>query len=333
MEKIIKRAMALALTLALTAGVGGALAYTTPDFSDVAAGNWAYEPVMKMADAGVIKGTSSTTFAPGMNVSAAMWLTLVGRAAFEADAKAAAQAGDNWYNAYVRVAESQGLLTGTGITQAVIEGEITRYDMAATTYGAMKLLGGKDATVDTSAIKDYGDIPTKYAAAVGQMYATGLIKGDNAGNFNGTLTMTRAEAAAVMARLIDYKANLEEAANKPVEPETPRTGKTVTFTITGTTYRWEAASRTKVYLSGVGFTFYYKDGRELAHGISDANGKFNLEVTVDEADYSPMGGVYYIISEEYVDPATGILYQSDLGAHLAPKPYTTDWLVQMYDFQ
>lgn len=212
MKNIIKRLGAFTMTAAVSVSlVGGALAYSTPDFADVPAANWAYESVMKMADAGVIKGTSGTTFAPEVKVSPAMWLTLVGRVVYEDEAQAAAQAGDTWYRAYVQLAKVKGLVSGTNITDANIEGEITRYDMAVTTYTALKYLNSRDATVDTTAIKDYGDIPTeKYAAAVGQMYATGLIKGDNAGNFNGNNTMTRAEAAAVMDRLIALKAELKD---------------------------------------------------------------------------------------------------------------------------
>lgn len=332
MKKTVKHTLAVLLALALIVGAGGAMAYTTPDFIDVAAGNWAYAPVMRMADEGIIKGTSSTSFSPDMKVSAAMWLTLLGRAVYDADAKAAAQTGDAWYSAYVRVAESKGLLTGTDITHAAIEGEISRYDMAVTLYGAVKLLGGKDATADTAKIADYGDVPTKYAAAVAQVYAQELIKGDGQGRFNGAATMRRDEAAAVMVRLLDLMAKLEDEANKPIEPQNPPTGKMVTFTVTGSIYRYEVKpTYHEIPLPGVAFTFYYKDGRALASGASSKDGSFSLDVTVDEADYTPASLAYYTIAEEYTDAATGIKYNSD--AHPQPLTLTTfqnNWDITMY---
>lgn len=59
------------------------MAYTALDFTDVESGHLPYAPVMKMADAGIIKGSSSTTFSPEVKFSPAMWLTLFGRAVCE----------------------------------------------------------------------------------------------------------------------------------------------------------------------------------------------------------------------------------------------------------
>ncbi len=289
---------ALLLALALTVGLaGGAMAYSTPDFADVAPGNWAYEPVMRMADAGVIKGTSGTTFSPDMKLSAAMFLTLVGRVSYPDDVTTEGAA--NWYAPWVEAAKAKGLLEGTAVTDAAIESEITRYDMAVILAHTAKSLGAKEQTVDTSKIKDYGDIPTKYAAAVGQTYALGLIKGDNAGNFNGGLTMTRAEAATVTARLVDLVADL---ASKPTEPEKPvettppqedippRTGETVTVTIEGTVYE----SRHNEPLVGANIALFYKDGRELGRTVSGEDGKYILVVEMDKADYTLGQKLYYI---------------------------------------
>ena len=76
--KLMKKAAAAALA-AVMAGTAlpAALAYSTPDFSDVPPSHWAYPYVMAMADAGVLKGTSATTYAPEQKVSAAMLVTLV----------------------------------------------------------------------------------------------------------------------------------------------------------------------------------------------------------------------------------------------------------------
>ena len=53
--KLMKKAAAAALA-AVMAGTAlpAALAYSTPDFSDVPPSHWAYPYVMSMADAGVL---------------------------------------------------------------------------------------------------------------------------------------------------------------------------------------------------------------------------------------------------------------------------------------
>ena len=149
--KLMKKAAAAALA-AVMAGTAlpAALAYSTPDFSDVPPSHWAYPYVMSMADAGVLKGTSATTYAPEQKVSAAMLVTLVGRVTYEDDVAAATTDGDSWYSAYLRVAKDKGVLEGTTITDAKIEQEVSRYDMAVVLAPGADLLGVPEADTDTS---------------------------------------------------------------------------------------------------------------------------------------------------------------------------------------
>ena len=165
--KLMKKAAAAALA-AVMAGTAlpAALAYSTPDFSDVPPSHWAYPYVMSMADAGVLKGTSATTYAPEQKVSAAMLVTLVGRVTYEDDVAAATTDGDSWYSAYLRVAKDKGVLEGTTITDAKIEQEVSRYDMAVVLAHCAELLGVPEADTDTSKITDYAQIPDAYAGAV-----------------------------------------------------------------------------------------------------------------------------------------------------------------------
>jgi hypothetical protein len=328
MKKLMKRAVASVLVLAICAGAGGALAYSTPDFVDVAPGNWAYDYVMQMADAGVIKGTSATTFEPETKVSAAMWLTLLGRATFEEAAQADAREGDLWYSAYVRVAEDKKLLEGTDIDVDAIEDEITRYDMAFTLMGALDLPGidlFADLRAYTSKITDYEDVPHEYRDRVVSSYKLGLITGDEQGKFNGTQTMRRDEAAAVMTRLLEVIAKAE--AGTLFEPTTPRTGETETFTIKGKTFTLD--QRLNQYpLGGVSLTLHYKDGRELGRTVSKADGSFEITVTVDKADYTYTGNVYYFTARG-TNPETGTEYFNSNSVPLNLFSDQNDWDVIM----
>lgn len=296
-------ALFLAVTMAAQL-TSGAMAYSTSDFTDVAPDNWAYEPIMRMADAGIIKGTSATTFSPDMKLSAAMFVTLVGRVAYPTEVTT--EGAVNWYAPWVDAAQAKGLLAGTGITDTTVEGEITRYDMAVILAGCAKSLGTQEQTVDITKITDWGDIPNKYSPAVGQTFALGLIQGDNTGRFNGSLTMTRAEAATVTARLVDLVEDL--AAQTPPEPEKPvettppvePTGETKTFTIKGGVDYTSQKDFVMKAAEGATVILYYKDGTELGRVVSGGDGDFLIEVTVDTAYYSYTDKCYYIQST-YID--------------------------------
>lgn len=220
--------LGLALVLLLSLAVP-AMAYTTPDFADLPADNWAYEPVMRMADQGVIQGTGNGMFSPEMKVSVAQFLTLVGRIVFP---DTVVGANDTWYGPYVAAAQAGGFLTGTQVDVNQPEAEISRYDMAVILRAAAKKLGKVETLAQQSQVTDFGMIPNMYTEAVLAVYGMGLIKGDQAGNFNGGNTMMRNETATVIDRLVALKAGSGSQSSgttvtpgtdpeKPVEPEKP----------------------------------------------------------------------------------------------------------------
>lgn len=286
-----KRTISLVLAAVLALGLAApAMAYTTSDFSDLPANNWAYAPVMRMADAGVIKGTGNGTFSPEMKVSVAQFLTLVGRVVFP-EVKSE---GADWFGPYVTAAQNADLLTGTQVDVTKPEAEISRYDMAVILQGAVKQMGLKETMAEASQVTDFGDIPNRYTDAVLAVYGTGLITGDQNGNFNGTNTMMRNETATVLDRLIalpEKQAKEEEAAKIQAEKEaqewyeSSRTHEYVTFTIHG--------GLSPAYLPGAPVGIYYKDGRLLGETVSDEGGHFRLELTVDSADFNTKDAVYY----------------------------------------
>lgn len=220
MKTLCKRLVAAAMTLTLALGLAvPAMAYTTPDFADLPANNWAYAPVMRMADQGIIQGTGGGNFSPELKVSAAQFLTLVGRIVFP---ETKVSEGDTWYGPYVAAAQSNGLLTGTQVDVNQPEGEISRYDMAVILRAAAKKLGKAETLAQQSQVTDYGVIPNMYTEAVLAVYGMGLIKGDQAGKFNGGNTMQRNELATVIDRLVALKGSgaTTEPEQQP-DPEKP----------------------------------------------------------------------------------------------------------------
>lgn len=294
---MIKKILSLALAIIMAVGLAApTLAYTTPDFSDVPQSHWAYEAVMKMADAGVIKGTGNGMFSPEMKLSTEMFIVLVGRVVFP-DAKAE---GSDWSGPYVAEAKAKGLLDGTNITDSNLKGDISRYDMAVVLRAAGKQLGVTEKAAQQGEVTDYGEIPTKYAEAVLAVYGMGLIRGDQTGSFNGNNSMTRQEAATVMSRLIELpeeqaKAEKEEADRKAAEAqaafEASRTGEYMTVNFYG--------SVSDSVPAGTRVGIYYKDGRLLGETTTDGTldstnyALWSMDITMDKADFSWTEKLYY----------------------------------------
>ena len=301
MKNIRKRLVCAALALVLILGLTTpALAAAT--FADVPETHWAYTDVEAAATAGVMNGTGGGLFSPDMKVSVAQFLTLVGRVVFP-DVKTE---GDDWFGPYVSAAQEKGLLTGTLVDVNQPEAEISRYDMAVILRAAAKLLGATETAAQQSQVTDYGMIPNMYTEAVLAVYGMGLIRGDQNGNFNGTNTMTRAEVATVVMRLKalpeeQAKAAQAEADRKKAEAEawveSTRTGEYVTVNFYG---------RVGNYIPNAPVGLYFKDGRLLGQTVSDENGKWSMDITMDKADYSKTEKWYYAaVIGQIEDPKWG----------------------------
>ncbi len=315
-----KRTLSLALALVMALGLAApALAFTTPDFTDLPSDNWAYEPVMRMADAGVIKGTGGGAFSPEMKVSVAQFLTLVGRVVFP-DVKAE---GADWYGPYIQEAQSKGLLNGTQVDTSKPEAEISRYDMAVILRGAAKQLGVPENAAQPSQVTDYGEIPTKYAEAVLAVYGMGLIQGDQNGNFNGANTMMRNETATVMDRLIALKGDAKpgpggttppEPSSEPnpqpsENPELPTEPVIITARAWGSLYYYPTQGNgswdrdaTKLVGPNVPFKiFFTEDGGETSTFIieseSEGTGQFELEFPMDKRLLDNPNGQFYLSAQ------------------------------------
>ena len=339
-----------------------ALAYSTPDFTDVPPSHWAYPYVMSMADAGVLKGTSATTYAPEQKVSAAMLVTLVGRVTYEDDVAAATTDGDSWYSAYLRVAKDKGVLEGTTITDAKIEQEVSRYDMAVVLAHCAELLGVPKADTDTSKITDYAQVPDAYAGAVAQVYALGLITGDNAGCFNGAATMSRAEAATVISRLLTLaESGGTGEPEKPAEtipPEkynphpiglpdwaTLHPDGSISFMVEGDVSDGTLSSKDfgsydeyekESRLPGITVEFYYmkqeqygtgEPGILLGTGVTDEEGLFSFEVTVDNSYFYLVDDRSFTVKAH--GTSGGIEYDSKL---LYPTAIDSNLRIEMGQF-
>ncbi len=191
-------AAALCLTLLPMATAFGPSWITGQTFGDVPESHWAFYDVEAAARDGLMLGTGEGMFSPDTKVTTAQFLTMIGRIVFP---DATANEGDSWYGPYVRACQDAGLLTGTQADLSHVNAEITRNDMAVILRASARELGAVEKLAEPSRIGDYADISPEYQEAVRAVYGLGLIRGDDAGRFNGSATMTRCEVAAVVRRL------------------------------------------------------------------------------------------------------------------------------------
>lgn len=215
-----KRIILLLVALSLYAGLCfESYAYT---FTDVRAGHWAYQPIQKMADRGVIQGVGDNIFAPNDNVTGAEFITMLIRAFYNDDTITAQQnTSSNWSAPYINLANSLNLLNGVTANNNAMN----RADMAEVIYN---FLVQKDITIPGDneiqkvIIPDIGTLSTEQQKCIKVVYSLGHLKGiDETGNFKGQNNMTRAEAATVLNRLIDAypQSNVPPIDNKSDTPK------------------------------------------------------------------------------------------------------------------
>ena len=226
--------IAMMTLIILTTGI---FASSPAAFKDVPASYWGYKNIQRAYTDGVVSGTDYSektgerNFSPEAKLTMAQFTTILTRA-FYADELAASTAGNEpdakWYAATQDVCEKHDLTNGYNFVNA--EYESGRYQMARIMYYVLvdkgiTLPSDAEITAAQSKIADWNRIPERNKTSVATVFAMGLITGkDEAGNFVGNDSVTRAEAATVYCRLADV-INAGGSVQKPEIPvETPVTG-------------------------------------------------------------------------------------------------------------
>lgn len=188
-------------------------------FRDVQPNNWYYETVMEMARQGLFAGKGEIvdgvgTFAPNDTMTRAEFITVVSRILYP-DAPIEKLDGAPWWHGYYKQLTDAGIIDHN-VFNGQMEVNISRQEMAYVAIQAMKA-GGENIDIinRTTAIKkipDFNTVGDAYKTFVGQAYSEGIICGaDSKGTFKPLDTLTRAEAATVLYRIIN------EESRKPVD--------------------------------------------------------------------------------------------------------------------
>ena len=176
--------------------------YDNP-FTDVPADSFYYEAVMELLDAGIVNGTSETTFTPGRELSRAEWVTLLWRAAGKPEAQNSVsfddvKEDDFFAKAFAWAAEN-GIVNGVGGNMAAPYAPITREQMVTMLY---RYAGEEHVVHDLSGYTDVNDVSYYAADAFEWAVANGYINGMTATTLAPQGTANRAQAATILYRYL-----------------------------------------------------------------------------------------------------------------------------------
>ena len=175
-------------------------------FTDVPADRWSYPYIKQLYDAGVVSGTSATTFEPTANVTRAQFVTMIaGLAGADVSGYASSpfddvQAG-SWYAPYVNWAAASGIVSGTSATTFDPAAEISRQDMAVMLYNYAQQAGVQLDQTTVTPFTDESSIAAYALPAVQALHSAGVISGMPDGSFQPQATTTREQACVVLCAL------------------------------------------------------------------------------------------------------------------------------------
>ncbi|MCX7921879.1 MAG: S-layer homology domain-containing protein [Clostridia bacterium] len=218
----------LVLTIGLTASATeeSTAPVSTQDtkFSDVSTDHWAYEAIMLMSERKIINGYSDNTFKPDNPVTRAEFATMM-VAALELPLKNPEEATykdvtkDHWAFKFVETARYY--LTGFKTSKGLYfkpSNQAVREDMAV---ALVKALGYDNETVGQDVLKDFADREKisvnlrKYVAIAVKKNIMGGKPGENGTKvFDPQSTLTRAEAAALLSKVVQDEKITDEMEEK-----------------------------------------------------------------------------------------------------------------------
>ncbi|MBO4953827.1 MAG: S-layer homology domain-containing protein [Clostridia bacterium] len=176
------------------------------NFTDVN-GHWGKDYIVPLAEKGIIKGKTATTFEPDSNITRAEFLTLAlnvaGIEAVEGETYADVDAGA-WFAKTVATAKAKGLIDNnmTADGNFYPDNNITREEMTSVIVKLYEAEKGAAAYGDITVFSDNASFSVWATDYIGKAVQLGVVTGNPDGTFNAVGNATRAEAAVIFSRLL-----------------------------------------------------------------------------------------------------------------------------------
>lgn len=192
-----------------------AMAVSVDSFSDVNKNDWFYPGVQYVAEKDYMIGVGGDRFAPAMEMTRSMFVTILYRIEGVKDASQKNQFKDvpdgTWYTQAVNWAAANGIVEGNGADMFLPDQTITRQDMCTMmaryiAYHEKKHDVTHEKKGQAKTFADEAQISSYALEAVKNCVSWGLIEGNDLGYFMPKGTASRAEVATVVSRL-SWKSN------------------------------------------------------------------------------------------------------------------------------
>jgi hypothetical protein len=297
--------VAVVLGILITTGTAGTA--LGAGFPDVQEGAWYWGVVTKLVELGSIAGYPDGNFVPGGTITRAEFTKVL---VFSALGPAYANPGEHWAAGVIRKAQERQLIQADEFPEGSWDTPILRQEMARLLARTLEYVREETRTLGidtysayTEKIADWAAISDGYKAPVAVAYAAGLIAGMPDGSFAGEQTATRAEAAAMMVRLLDPDQRVRHAdlINTEIHAFDPATDLNADGELTITA--------AEPYLMALleSMAFYQEDGRYYVKGTMPVlPAGFETRLSIDVGFKTAVNGSYFWGADTVIiNPAVG----------------------------
>ncbi|CAM3884147.1 glycosyl hydrolase family 18 protein [Cohnella lubricantis] len=186
-----------------------AVVETSAAFGDVTA-EWAKRDAMAAAAKLIVSGESADTFGPNIPVTRAAFVSMIVRAlGLIPDPAAAGSFSDvdlsSAYASDIELAKKLGIVEGKTDSLFDPAGRITREQMAVILANALRVAGVENVTGDISLLEkfgDHGEIASYAQSALAYLVEQNLLLGVSQAELAPRASLTRAQAAVVVMRML-----------------------------------------------------------------------------------------------------------------------------------
>lgn len=213
-----KKPIAFVCAAALLLSPTGALGASPSDFVDFP-NDWSQGAMTAAVDNGLLGGVGDGRIAPQGEVTRAQMAAIINRA-FGAEKQASLSsysdvAADAWYAVDMAKAVQMGTFSGTGNGLLEPDRAITREEAFSVLARAFALEAGDDSSL--ASFSDGAQVSSWAKGSVSAMVAAGYVNGSDGNRLNPQQTITRAEFAAVMSKIVAQYIDADSTLNRSLE--------------------------------------------------------------------------------------------------------------------
>lgn len=194
-------------------------------FSDVKSSDWFAADVGDMTAEGLICGYPDGTFRPGRTITAAEFVSIVGRCG---GLEPAASSSSHWAAGTMQAALEAGWYDWDELPPTGEKYDLPLPRQLAVNILIRALLPDKtgDYVTESAKMADFSALDGRYYNKVLAAYSCGVVAGDDQGRFNPKSGLTRAEACTIIRR-----AQVLSGQETPALPDTPAVSPAPTPTV------------------------------------------------------------------------------------------------------